>query len=55
MAGIGYISAAHIGIDVSYNMGIGTIDKTAPEDKFYNTFTQIDIFYVFEGKKKKNK
>ncbi len=41
---------AHFGVDMRYNMGVATIDKGTPKDKFNNSSLQLSLFYIFKGK-----
>ena len=51
--GLGYLTSANVGFDARYNFGIGTIDKGSPKSKFTNSVIQINVFYMFGGKKGK--
>lgn len=49
--GAAYRTAMNLGFEAKYNIGIGTIDKGTPKDKFTNSVLQFNVFYMFGGKK----
>ena len=50
---LSYLTHSNVGFDARYNIGIGTIDKGTPKDKFTNSVIQLGVYYMFGGKKGK--
>jgi len=48
---LAYTTSMRLGFEAKYNMGIGTIDKGTPKDKFTNSVLQFNVFYMFGGNK----